>query len=368
MALGLSLDGHVNQMKTDFLIIGGGVAGLSAAIHLAERGADVALLEEGRYPVQKICGEFLSPEAIPLLEQWDIQPSSRMHHLTIQTSQDEWSMAFPEQTATIMRYTLDAALAEQALKRGAHIQTEARVEDLTIPTQQGSDYVVKLSNGDEWTAPQLLLSAGRLVNQWMGQKNPRFSYVGAKAHFTGMDCSDRLIMHLLPRAYFGMAPIGDGKVNVAGLIACSHEEALRPQETFQRFLPSLAHTQLSNGRCVFKEWMTAPVPEFGVRVQPDWPNVYLLGDAAGVIPPATGNGLSMALTSGKMAAGFALQGDPKGYRKCWLDTYSPRIQKGKMLHRLFISSFVSSWIPAIGRAFPSLPEYIYRNTRSRPTS
>lgn len=364
MALALSLDINYIQMKTDFLIIGGGVAGLSAAIHLAEQGADVTLLEEGEYPVQKICGEFLSPEAIPLLEAWGIAPSSFLHHLTIQTPHDQWSMAFPETSATIMRYTLDAALAAHAAKKGAHVQVKAHVQDLK---KQGHSYTVQLSNGEEWSAPQLLISTGRLVNQLLGKQPPRFAYVGAKAHFKGIDCEERLCMHLLPGAYFGIAPVGQGKVNVAGLIACSHEEALKPQEVLKRFLPSMSHTQLSKGQCAFNEWMTAPVSEFGVRSQPDWPNVYLLGDAAGVIPPATGNGLAMGLTSGKMAASFALKSDPQGYRKCWIKTYSPRIRKGKMLNWLFLSPMVSSWVPSIARAFPWLPEYIFHATRLRST-
>jgi len=364
MALGISMDANDNKMmKTDFLIIGGGVAGLSAAIRLAEEGADVTLLEGGAYPIQKICGEFLSPEALPILKKWNIPTTSPITKLKLVMPKNQWSMALPNPTATMLRYTLDEALAQRAEQSGAHVKTSAQVENIDVPKSEGKNYVVTLASGEQWTSPTLLVSTGRLT----GTTKPKFCYIGAKAHFEGIDIPNELVMYLAKGSYFGMAPIGKNRVNVAGIIACTPEEALHPETTLSSFFKRVDAKQLvatlSGGKCLFDSWMTGPIPEFGIRQPPPWPNAYFLGDAAGVIPPATGNGLSMGLTSGILAAECALKGDSEKYRLLWNKEYRGRISTGMLLHKIFLSYWLSSSIPLVGGALPFLPNYLFRKTR-----
>lgn len=357
MELGIPLDPNFGQtMKTDFLIIGGGIAGLSAANRLAEKGADVALLEAGAYPAQKICGEFLSPEAIPILQKWDIGTASSISTITLAALNRSYSMELPQQAATISRYTLDEALAKRAALHGVHIETGAKVDNVEIPKSAGGHFTVTLASGIRWTSPTLLVSTGRLMCA-----PPKFCYIGAKAHFDGINLSNELVMHLLPGAYFGMAPIAAGQVNVAGIIACTPEQALDPKATLNSFFQRTRI--LSEELRLFPDWFMGPVPEFGIRDCPRWPNTFFLGDAAGVIPPATGNGLSMGLTSGILAADYALKGDYLTYRTRWHKEYAHRIFKGKLLHKLFLSSFTNV-IPIACSLFPSLPRAIFRATRS----
>jgi len=156
-------------MQTDFLILGGGIAGLSAANQLADMGAQVVLLESGTYPSHKICGEFISPEAVPLLEKWEINLPIKINKLKLVTSQTEWCMDLPEIAASLSRYVLDEALAKRASKKGAVIQTGAKVERIEFPKSSDQSYTVHLSCGEKWSSPTLLISTGRLVNSLMGQ-------------------------------------------------------------------------------------------------------------------------------------------------------------------------------------------------------
>ncbi|MCB1113017.1 MAG: NAD(P)/FAD-dependent oxidoreductase [Chlamydiales bacterium] len=354
-------------MKTDFIIIGGGVTGLSAAIRLSEAGADVILLEAGDYPSHKVCGEFLSPEALPLLDKWEIAPAAKVTTLKLILPKRQWSAALPQAAATMPRYCLDDALAQHAKKNSVQIKTCAKVERIDIPKSEGQHFNVFLTTGEQYTSSTLLVSTGRLMNSLTGQKMPKFRYIGAKAHFEGIAMSDELAMHLIPGAYFGMAPIGANRVNIAGLITCSQEEARHPRATLSAFLErhrasSFVKT-LERGHCLFNDWMVGPVPEFGIRRQHLWPNTFFLGDAAGVIPPATGNGLAMGLTSGILAADYALKGQPQTYRKHWKAIYAPRISKGILLHRLFLARRLPGAIPILCQTFPFLYDYVFRATR-----
>src|SRR5687768_10276343 len=97
----------------DVAIIGGGIAGCSAAVNLAARGYHVVLAEARTYPHDKVCGEFLSPECSVLLEELGVMPALRGVHppeisharITV-PSGGEWTTSLPAPCIGISRYTL----------------------------------------------------------------------------------------------------------------------------------------------------------------------------------------------------------------------------------------------------------------------
>src|SRR4051812_41024591 len=98
--------------KSDILIIGGGLAGLTAALHLQKAGLNVVLIEKNAYPNHKVCGEYISNEVLPYLK-WlgvDVESLNPTHinklHLTTQSGKSTYA-TLPLGGFGISRYTLD---------------------------------------------------------------------------------------------------------------------------------------------------------------------------------------------------------------------------------------------------------------------
>lgn len=367
--MGLSLDSSHHSLEeiVDFLIIGGGVAGLSAANRLCDLGRVPVIVEAGSYPMHKVCGEFLSPEALPLLAHWSIQPHCPIVRAHFFAGQQEFVFPLPVQAGSLARYELDASLVRHAQERGACFLCRTQVVALTQKEEGGEPlYFAELSSGKTVRARNIFVGSGRLTSQKQLGKPfvPRF--FGFKAHFSGLDLDQTLQMYALPGAYLGISNIDQNVVNVAGLVKVD-ATAEAPQEWIERLLNQKGAARLketlSGLTRVYPEWMTVYAPSFGQRTLPDWPNAYFIGEAAGTIPPATGDGLGMAITSGVMAADYALQKDWRGFKKAWHKRYGPRIAAGKFLHEVISRPSIATLAMRASRLFPLLARTLFSMTR-----
>jgi len=128
----------------DVAVIGGGLAGCNAAIHLAQKGHRVVLLEAGHYPRAKVCGEFLSPECLALVDESGFLNSLRsLHPIAIHTLRitaaggTAWSTTLPSPAWGVSRFALDKALVDYASTMGVSIFTHCAVRQIEGDLQQG---------------------------------------------------------------------------------------------------------------------------------------------------------------------------------------------------------------------------------------
>ena len=112
-----------------------------------------------------------------------------------------------------------------------------------------------------------------------------------------------------------------------------------------------------------KEWMTASVPEFGIKSTPDWPQTFFIGDALATIPPITGNGLSMAIQGGVLAAEYAVRNDVEGFTKSWKKSFKHPLFWGKIFHRVAMKPTIGKRMMQISNGIPKLKEIIFNCTR-----
>lgn len=349
----------------DYVILGGGVAGLCAARHLLELGVHPLVIEGGGYPTHKVCGEFISPSSLPLLNQWDIHPVP-IHHVELHAKKKELSFSFHQHAGSLSHLTLDMQLARQITDRGASLLTQTKVLNFTPPMHERDFHSLYLSTGEKIFAKCLLIATGRIPGYSSTIFEPR--YIGLKTHFSGLQLNSTLYMFSFKGAYLGLSPVENGFANLACLSRIELFRQFSSPDVFIDFLigshPKLREL-LDSGIKMKSGWMMAPIPEFGLRSVPDWPQTYWIGDAAGTIPPASGNGLSLAIASGYLAAEFAVKNQAHSFRQTWTKRSSLQIKLAKGLHRLFLNPSLGSGVLSLLNYFPSIPQKIFTMTRDQ---
>ncbi len=337
----------------EYVILGGGLAGLCAAKRLLELGIQPMIIEAGTYPAQKVCGEFISPSSIPILNQWGIHPIP-IHHLQVHTVSRELNLTFSKPAGSLSRMTLDVELANQISQRAPFL-TQTKVLEIS-PATEGGDHSLVLSSGEKIRAKHLLIATGRIPGLFT-QAPPR--YIGLKAHFSGLDLHSTLRMFSNKSTYFGISPVGNGVSNLACLTTIEQFKQFSSAKEFMQWnissYPSLHSDEM--------DWMEVSVPAFGWKSTPHWPNTYWIGDAAGTIPPASGNGLSLAIASGYLAAEYAAKNQAQAFKKVWRKRCAFHFQCGKGLHRLFLNPSWGSKMISLCHYFPFLAQKIFDFTR-----
>lgn len=353
----MNIDHHEN------IIIGGGVAGLCAAIELCRMGFKPVVIESGNYPAHKICGEFLSPESLSWLNKLEINPI-RIENVQFFIDEKQVDFIFPRPAGSLSHWILDPQLAERARGLGAQILTQTKVEAL-LPKQNPADkHRLELSTGKTMSASSIIVAAGRL--NLITPPLVKHKYLGIKAHFEGIELNHSLKMFGLRGAYLGLSPIEDGKANLACLVSMKRAQAAGSvDQLMDELIAENTHLKelLSSGTRLFDQWMHAPVPFFGFKTTPGWKDSYFIGDAAFSIPPACGEGLSLAISSGMMAARYAAINDFVGFKKGLQSWCAQPLRTAKALNYLLMRPQIAKLVVHGCRLCPSLTHWLFQTSR-----
>lgn len=261
-------------------MIGGGVAGLTLGVLLRRRGVPVQLCEAGHYPRHRVCGEFLSPRDRSLWDELDLEP---LFVDAVEARSVRWiwpdgngtRFELPEAARALSRHRLDARLAAEFEKLGGNLRTGCRVPAST-------------EEGRVWTT-------GRIAGATPG-------WIGLKAHYRSVELEADLEMHVGRGAYVGLCRVEEGRVNVCGLFRSPRVEGTRDgllDRNLRVFGLSTLAERLRTG-ALDPESVTAVAGLSFDRVGNG--TGLRVGDAWAMIPPFTGNGMSMALEGACLAA------------------------------------------------------------------
>jgi len=281
----------------DLAIIGGGPAGTAAAITAARSGGRVLLLERGRFPRHKVCGEFISPEGVALLAGLGLDDlvcrAPRIAHARIfaETSMAEAALSPP--AAAISRYDLDQALWRRAVEAGADCRELLEARAIT----GGGPFTVATSAGD-FTARAAINASGRWSNLRRSRlaQPQREKWVGWKAHFREADSPLSVDLYFFGGGYCGVQPLEDGHVNACAMVQAAAANSMDQVLALHSRLAERSHAW----RQVSETVATSPLVFAPPQAEED--GVLFAGDAAGFIDPFVGDGISLALRSGAMAA------------------------------------------------------------------
>ena len=371
----------------DTAIIGGGLAGLSLSILLADTGFKVILFEKETYPFHKVCGEYISLESWNFLEGLGL-PLSKMDLPIIK----KLIVTSPDGTALhqkldlggfgISRFKIDNDLKEIALQKGVTILQNCKVDDVIfnndcfeIKTNKGI-YTSTVCCGSYGKRSNLDIKWKRLFTQKTNDKLSNF--IGIKYHIDTDFADDTIALHNFKNGYCGISKIEDGKYCLCYLTnAYNLKRSNNSIEEMERTILSqnkhLKHI-FENSTKLYETPLSISQISFNKKSQVE-NNILLLGDAAGMITPLCGNGMSMAMHGAKIAAANItafLQHKTdrttleKNYTNAWKHAFESRLQSGRLVQRFFGKNWTTNVFVKMMKAMPSLTKAIIKKTHGKP--
>jgi flavin-dependent dehydrogenase len=303
------------------IIIGAGPAGSIAALALARARWRVTLIEQSRFPRDKVCGECVSALGIEALRSLGLLAALERHRpvalrRAVLHAMDGESAAIElaEPMWGLSRQALDSTLLEQAIQAGADLLQPARAQAVRGGAAPAVEVRELLTNRcSTLAADAVLIADGKAA--LLAERPTATGDFGLKTHFANVDAPiDAIGLFGVRGHYGGVAPIEGERWNAAFSVGADllHDARGDLDALFARIISSsaaLSRQFRQARRC--GEWLASPLPRHGVV--PDWPqNVIPIGNAAAALEPIGGEGMGLAMHSARLAAHCIVAGGSPG--------------------------------------------------------
>lgn len=387
----------------DAIIVGGGPAGTSAAIRLAERGVRVLVLEEKRMPRGKLCGEFITPESFPTLKRLGVMNrmldegaqkitqlslvvfNGKTVHTPIAAMSEiaDWAMGFS-------RARFDQALFERAREVGATCLESIAVKQCLLDDGKAHGVeAMSLAEGKtvKFEAPLILDASGRNSRLMVGRSERVAGQRGSrlyalKGHLTGVEgINEQVELYFFPQGYGGLSLVENGLVNLCFI---ANEQTFKStggnaEKIIEHSIMNnrLARNRLSQAQVAGKWFIVGPLVFGRRRLSQD--GVMAIGDASGMIDPFTGTGIQIALRTGELAAEaiIASLNSAKGrspqeifqnvfarYSAAYKAEFGKRMRWAGLLRTVAFSTGIANFMASILAVSPTLARKVLLATRS----
>jgi flavin-dependent dehydrogenase len=330
-------------------IIGGGPAGCAAAIVAARKGARVLLLERTRFPRHKVCGEFVSAESLGLLQnllandfRHLLTRAARISNTRIFLDGSMLKARIDPPAASIARFDLDAALWETCCVEGVEAHAEIVVKSI-----EGNGPFRITAGNQVFEAQALINASGRwssFTSAEVRARNNKEKWIGIKAHFYEASAAYSTDLYFFDGGYCGVQPVSTAtnglgtRINACAMVRADVANALSDVLRLHPALRERSRTWQPTMETVNTSPLVFHKPE------PVQNTMLQVGDAAAFVDPFVGDGISLALRSGALAA-ECLQSFFRG--GCSLRQASALYSDAykKRLGRVFkVSSMLRGWL------------------------
>ena len=369
-------------MDFEVIIIGGGLAGLTAAIDLSQDNTKVLLIEKDRYPKHRVCGEYVSNEVLPYLNYLNFDPfklgAKCIKRFELSTIKNKVIKAeLPLGGFGLSRFAFDQALANIAEKNEVQFLYDSVVD---VKFEDNQFYIKTKLNGV--LSSRIAIGAYgkrsnmdvKLHRDFIEQKSP---YLAVKTHLRGSFPNDLVALHNFKGGYCGVSKVEDDSLNVCYIVDYEAFKAHKNISVFEKEVV-LKNTHLekifTESEPIFKEPLTISQISFSNKA-PVEDHVLMCGDSAGLIHPLCGNGMGMAIRSAYLASelikpflnrGGKREDLEKAYESAWQREFRLRLRMGHTVASLFRRNRIANVLTGSLNLFPGVVPSIIKLTHGKP--
>jgi len=371
------------ETKPDVIIIGGGLAGLTSAIHLSKFGLKVILIEKNEYPKHKVCGEYISNEVLPYFQWLDLKISdlkpSIISKMEFSTSKGKIiSGDLPLGGFGISRYELDNYLYHRAIENGCQMIHDS-VTDIQFMDDEFSIFTL---NNLEIRSRIVIGAFGKRSNidqklkRSFIQKNA--PWLAVKAHYSGDFPNDLVGLHNFKGGYCGVSKVENNEINICYLADYETFKQYKNIEEFQaKVIYKNLHLKAIFEKCtlLFDKPLTISQISFE-RKNTVENHILMIGDTAGLIHPLCGNGMAIAIHGAKIVSELIIEflqnkissreELEEKYTVEWNKNFKNRLRTGRFLAKIFRKEKLAAFGMQLLVILPFLLPQIIKKTHGKP--